>query len=86
MYYYVSSHLEADWDLVRPSYLVSEVQRCGTVAERDGPDGPPDFEDTLESRGRCCHGDHQRYVSKAENPLRYPFSVRIQFPTLDTLT
>jgi len=57
--------------------VVSGIQRCGREVERDGPDGPPDFEDTLYERGRCCHGDHKRHVSKATNPTRYPFSVRM---------
>lgn len=72
------------WDIIRwntinkfAGYVISGLQRCGKEVERDGPDGPPDFEDTLYERGRCCHGDHKRYVSKAENPTRYPYSVRI---------
>ncbi|KAG0569521.1 hypothetical protein M758_6G093100 [Ceratodon purpureus] len=57
-----------------PGEPEKKKDRCGVEVERDGPDGPPDFEDTLAARGRCCHTDHQRFVSKAENPLRYPFS------------
>jgi hypothetical protein len=60
---------------VFPSEPESKKDRCGREVERDGPDGPPDFEDTLYERGRCCHSDHKRHISKAENPTRYPFSL-----------
>nr|XP_024363454.1 uncharacterized protein LOC112276401 isoform X3 [Physcomitrium patens] len=56
-----------------PQFPKESEERYGSAVEHGGPGGSLDFEDTLKDHARCNHGDHKRYVSRAENPTRYPF-------------
>ncbi|KAG0583662.1 hypothetical protein KC19_3G153100 [Ceratodon purpureus] len=58
-----------------PEEPETKKDRCGIEMDQDGPDGPPDIEDTLTDRRKCCHSDHKRYVPTAEKPLQYPYSL-----------